>query len=511
MCGPSPSASELRHAVGEGRTLSGKVRRRWFSMFLGGLALACVLAACGSASSSAPSNPLATELSYIPSGSPVVATIATDPNSAQVKNLSALLTKFQVLNLLTSSLKQELQKQGLSYDADIKPLLGNPVVAGGIYTGGAGSTLKGVGVWVTKDAGKLKTLVTKPSTGAHKLGSHDGATLYRSRDGSSVLALDGPTLVVGDTQAVVKGALDRHANGGGVTVSQFDQQISGLPSNPLVQVSGNLAAVLATQQAAKARQIPWVAAIKGYAVSFTPTSNGISLDWKVDTTGRHLTNAQLPLAAGSAAPALAAREAGSLGIRDPAQIATFIESALQAANPNAYAQFQAALGALRRGFGIDVSGALSQLTGDLITAGQGSVSLIRAGVSNPAVVSQTLANLQKHIQTLSAQTTMRPVGHGFYLVTNPSLTFAVGLVGNQLVAGNASVARLRAFAAEPTKPSGGRGAISFSESLPQVLKLTGGLLHSAQAQLILSQLNDFSGWIANTPSALTGNALVTIK
>jgi hypothetical protein len=254
-----------------------------------------------------------------------------------------------------------------------------------------------------------------------------------------------------------------------------------------------------------------VAAIKGYGVSITPTSNGVSLDWKVDTTGRQLTAAQLPLAEGSAAPALAAREPGSLGIRDPAQIATFVESALQAAAPTTYAQFQAALGALSRGFGINVTGALGQLTGDLITAGQGQVSLIRAGVNNPAVVSQTLSNLQKHIHALSATTGMRPLGGGFYAVTDPSLTFDIGLVGNQLVAGNAPLARLRAFATEPTKPSGGRGAVAFSESLPQVLKLTGGLLHSAQAQLILSQLRDFSGWIANTPSALTGNALVTVK
>ncbi|MGA8761389.1 MAG: hypothetical protein WB562_00740, partial [Candidatus Sulfotelmatobacter sp.] len=280
---------------------------------------------------------------------------------------------------------------------------------------------------------------------------------------------------------------------------------------PLVQVSGNVAALLAMPQAAKARQIPWVAAIKGYAVSISATSNGVSLDWKVDTTGRQLTAAQLPLAAGSAAPALASGEPGSLGIRDPAQIATFVESAVQAVDPNAYAQFHAALGALRRGFGIDVTGALGQLTGDLITAGEGPISLFRAGVSNPAVVSKTLANLQTHIHSFSPTTGMRPLGDGFYEVTNPSLTFVIGLVGNQLVAGNASPAKLRSFATKPTVPSGGRGAIAFSESLQQVLKLTGGLVSSTEAQLILSQLNAFSGWIANTPSALTGHAVVTIK
>ncbi len=481
-------------------------------MLIGGLVLACVLAACGAAStSSAPSNPLAAELSYIPPGSPVIATIVTDPNSPPVKNASALLTKFQVSSLLTSSLTQELQKQGLSYDADIKPMLGNPAVLGTIETAGAGSKLKGVGVWVTKDASKLNALLSKSSSGDKKIGSHDGATLYRSRDGSTIAAVDGPTLVAADTQALVTAALDRHKNGGGMTLAQYNQQISGLPSGSLVHISGNVQPLLATQQTAQARQIPWVAAIKSYAVAMNPTSNGISLDWRVDTTGRQLTAAQLPLAAGSTAPALASGQPGSFGIRDPAQIATFVESAIQAVNPNSYAQFQAAVGALRRGFGIDVTGALGQLTGDLITAGQGQVSLIRAGVSNPAVVSQTLANLQKHIQSLAPDTRMKSLGGGFYVVSRQSLNFVVGLVGDQLVGGNASVPKLRAFATTPTAPSSGHGAIAFSESLPQVLKLTGALVHSTQAQLILSQLKDFSGWIGNTPKALTGNALVTIK
>jgi hypothetical protein len=481
-------------------------------MLVGGLLLACLLVACGSSGSgSAPSDPLAAELSYIPPASPVVATIVTDPNSAPVKNASALLTKFQVLNLLTTSLKQQLQKQGLSYDADIKPLLGNPAVLGTIETAGAGSNLKGVGVWVTKDASKLNALVTKSSNGEKKIGSHDGATLYRSRDGSMVAAIDGSTLVAADTRALVEAALDRHKNGNGMSLTQYNQQISGLPSGSLMKVSGNVQPLLATRQAAQARQIPWVAAIKGYGVAITPAANGVSLDWKVDTSARQLTAAQLPLASGSAAPALAAGEPGSLGIRDPAQIATFVESAVQAVNPTGYSQLQAALGALRNGFGIDVNGALGQLTGDLITAGEGPVSLIRAEVRNPAVVSQTLANLQKHIGSLAAGTSMKPLGGGFYLVSRRSLTFAVGVVGNQLVAGNASLSKLRAFAANPTKPSGGHGAIAFSESLAQVLKLTGAFVHSPEAQLILGQLKSFSGWLGNTPSALTGNALLTIK
>jgi Protein of unknown function (DUF3352) len=481
-------------------------------MLVGVLLLACLLAACGSASSSSqPSSPLATELSYLPAGSPVVATVATDPNSAPVKNLGALLSKFQVAGLLASSLKQELQKQGVNYDTDVKPLLGNPVVAGGIETAGPGSKLKGIGVWISKDASKLKALVTRPASGDTKIGSHNGATLYRNKDGTNALAIDGATLVIAETKALVTGALDRHSGGGGMTVTEYDQQIAGLPSHPLAQISGNVAALLATPKTAKARLVPWVAAIKSYAVSFSPTTNGVSLDWKVNTTGRQLTDSQLPLAAGSTPPALVSGGAASLGIRDPAQIVAFFESAVQAVNPTTWSRFQAELGALRSGFGIDVNGTLGQLTGDLIAAGSGKLSTIRATVTNPATVSQTLANLQKHIHVLSPSTSMSPVGGGFYRVSTRSLIFNVGVVGNQIVGGNASPAQLREFASKPTSRSTGQGAIAFSESLGQVTKLTGALLHSPQAQLVLSQLQSFSGWMGNTPSALTGNLLVTIK
>ena len=195
-----------------------------------------------------------------------------------------------------------------------------------------------------------------------------------------------------------------------------------------------------------------MAAIKGYAVSISPTSNGVSLDWKVDTTGRPLSAAQLPLAPGSTAPALASGEPGGLGIRDPAQIAAFVESAVQAVNPNGYAQFQAALGALRRGFGIDVTGALGKLTGDLITAGEGQTSLIRAGVSDPAAVRQTLSNLQKHIHSFSPNINMRPRRRRL-LPDHQSITDCRGGIGGQSIGRrDASIAKLRAFATKPTRP-----------------------------------------------------------
>lgn len=478
-------------------------------MLLVGLVAACLLAACGSSSSGASGDPLATELSYLPAGSPLVITLATDPGSPAIRNATALLGKVQLGAFVENALKQQLQQKGLNFDTDIRPLLGNRAVLSTLSPTLAGNQDKFLAAWVTKDADALNALVHKPSTGAHKSGSHDGATLYTFRGG--VLAIDGATVVIADTAAEVNAALDRRANGGGLTRAEYNREVAGLPSSPLLQVFGDVKASLAAAKDAPARRIPWVAALTSYGVAVNAQSNGLSLDWHLDTTGRPLTPSQLPIAAGSTAPALVSGATGALGVRDPAQIATFIESAAQAVDPTGYARFVNDEAALRRATGIDVNGALGLLTGDLITSGAGTLGLVRAGVSDPARARRTLADLQSHIQTFSPKLRMKPVGGGFYLLTSPKIRLNIGVVGSQVVAGDAAPARLRAFATAPTSGSGGHGAVAFRVSLQQVARLTGSLVQSPDARLVLGQLRDLTGWLAATPSALTGNLTVTVK
>jgi hypothetical protein len=478
-------------------------------MLVGGLVLACALAACGSASSgSSVSNPLATELSYLPPNSPLVAAIATDPNSASIKSANALLARFQLGSLLVSALKQKLQQQGINYDTDIKPLFGNPAVLAGLSATLTATTNSQnfVAVWITHDADKLNALVTKPAAGLSKIGTHAGATLYRSHSGNTVAAIDGPTLVVADTQAQVDAALDRHANGGGMTQAQYSQEVGGLPASPLLEVFGNVKASLANSNNAAALRVPWVAAITSYALSMNATSTGFSLDWRVNTNGRQLSASQLPFAAGTSAPNLASGGSGSFAIRDPAQLFSFFESTLQAADPAAYSRLLSGVSALRGAAGVDFNRVVALLTGDLITGREGASTVVRAGVSDPKLAAQTLATLQRH-----PNLHMTPVGGGFYTVQSQGKTVTVGIVGSQFVAGAVSAAQLRAFATAPTVPSGGHGAIVFRASLSQSLGRIASLVRSPQAQAILSQLGQFSGWMGVTPSALTGDATVTVK
>src|SRR5579884_3604779 len=94
-----------------------------------GLLAGLLLAGCGSSSHRAGSAPSA-ELSYFPASTPFIMSIATDPSSAAVKNAQGLLNRFPIATFGESALTTKLQQVGINYDADVKPLLGNPAMIG---------------------------------------------------------------------------------------------------------------------------------------------------------------------------------------------------------------------------------------------------------------------------------------------------------------------------------------------------------------------------------------------
>ena len=151
-------------------------------------------------------------------------------------------------------------------------------------------------------------------------------------------------LVVGLSPAEVDGALDRHAHGGGVTASQYAQAFNGLPQNSLVEAFGNLAGVLSGPSAAKARQVPWVAALRSYATSISANSSGLTFQYRLDTTGQQLTQAQVPLAPATVPPTLAGTLPIAAGIEDPAHIVAFVEIGGAGEQPGLLRQVPAAPG-----------------------------------------------------------------------------------------------------------------------------------------------------------------------
>jgi hypothetical protein len=473
---------------------------------------AVALAGCGS-SSSGSSSPLNTELSYFPSNSPFVMSIQTDPNSNAIKQTQQLVNRFPVAGLGESAAKARLSQVGLNYDADLKPLFGNPIafgLGGSEISGNTQSEF--LAVWVTKDQDKLNALLNKLLKGVQSSGTHGSAKLYPA--GSATIAVDGATLIIGASQAIVTTAIDRHSHGGGVTSSDYSSALAGLPQDALVDVFGSLSTALQSPGAAKARQIPWVAALKSYGVAVSASGSGLSFQYHLDTSGGSLTSAQLPIASGSTPPNFAGDAPIVAALHNPAQTFSFIVSAEQVTGSASYQGFLRRQAAAKAKTGTNLTSLFSQLTGNAVIASDTKGIMIRADVSDPSTASSTLAKLATFPQAFSSHPAhvIRGPG-GLYVVATPGSTTTIGVLGNQLVLGErVAPAQLQGFASAPTTPAtGAQGSLAYKIGLPVLLQLALRTAVPSTVQPILSQLGDITGWTAATTSGLTGSATLALK
>lgn len=484
--------------------------RRGLCLLVGLLALFAV--GCGSSKSTA-SSPLETELSYYPSSSPFVLSVMTDPSSTAVQNAMGLVKRFPLASFGESALTAKLDQVGIDYQSDIKPLLGDPLMFGTtgptLSNANAGSTY--LVVWMTKDSKKLNALV--PKLGLHKVGTHDSATLYQA-GGTSTFAVDDATILLAPTEAAAESALDRHGSAGGISSAQYKKAVSGLPQDSLIETLGNLTGVLAQPSAAKARAIPWVAAIRGYGASISASSTGLNFSYRLDTSGRSLTEDQVPLTTGTTPPNLVTSLPIAVGIQNPAHIFSFAESAVQATSPAQWAKFEKRQAQVRAKTGVDLTSLIKLATGSLVISSDTKATAGRAEVSDPSAADSALSKLVTlPSAALGQATTVSKLGAGFYEIKQPGgAPLNVGVVGNQLVIGKATPAQLKAFAASPTSPaSGARGSLAFRIGLAQVIALTQKGTPSEVAKTILNSLGDITGWASASTSALTGSATLAVK
>lgn len=467
-----------------------------------------VLAACGSSGpgSGGSANPRIQALSYFPTTSPFVLTVATNPSSAAIKQLQQQSPSY---TLAATAFFAQLSKLGIDYNKDVRPLFGNPLAAGLVSTSGLGASATSdfLVAWVAKDAAKLKALLGKlhlPRTG-----SHDGATLYSA--GQAAVANDGPTVMIARSATVLDAALDRHARHQGFDASAYARATTGIPSNGLITAFGDLTPLLSTPQAAKARLVPWVAAITGYGASVTSGAHGATVRFHIATTGKPLSISQLPIASGTSSPGIAGTLPIGLGIRDPAQIITFIAATLQQTGPAKYAKYRQQVAALRRRSGVDVAALAKTLTGQLHLESDGHTTIARAQLSDPAAMRAALAKL---VKAKSAKgTRMSTLGPGLYAVHHGhKTTLAIGVIDNQLLAGRATVAQLRAFAAAPvSSASAATGSVTFRVALPSLIATTLKRAPSLLAQRLISMLGLMTGSAEASTGGLTGTVTIPVR
>jgi hypothetical protein len=480
---------------------------------LASLAVALAVAACGS--SSPASTPLGSALSYYPKDSPFVMSIVTDPNAGAVKSAQAMVSRIPFATFGEAAAISRLQQLGINYDADIRPLFGNPLLVGiAGSTVHASAATRVLFAWVTKDSSTLDSLIKKLRL--HRAQTYRGAALYDLS--TATLAVDGATVLASTSPEEVMSALDRHANGAGMTSADFDRELGSLPKSGLVDAVGNLAAILAgSSGAAKARSVPWVAALRSYGVAVSAGSRGLSFQYTLDTSGAHLSSSELPIAPGSSPPGLAGTMPIQFGLRQPATTLAFALDAERRTSPAKYAADVAQMDAVRRKTGVDFRrDVLGQLGNSAAVESDGHRFIVRVDVINPAAAARTLRKLGSSALDVfgtHSHATLSPGPAGFETVHRahgPSVLF--GLVGSEFVAGTGSAADLRAFASAPAAAApGAQGAAAFRVALPQLLALTLKHLPSKAFQQVLGVLGDVTGWVSSTPSALTGSATLAFK
>ena len=169
---------------------------------------------------------------------------------------------------------------------------------------------------------------------------------------------------------------------------------------------------------------------------------------------------------------------------------------------------------MRAKTGVDINSLVKLATGDLIVDSDTHTTIGRVQVSDPAAAKTTIAKLAAHPAALQRRApNVTSLSGGFYSIKPVhGKPITVGLVGDQLVAGQASPAQLRAFATEPAAPApGAQGAVAFRVALADVIRLASKKAPSGIGAKIIGMLGDLTGWSAADPSGITGAATVTFK
>jgi Protein of unknown function (DUF3352) len=258
------------------------------------LVAAAVLAGCGSSGSS---SPLDSGLSYLPKNTPFAVSIDTNVNGSQYKSIAKILDKFPFGGQLKQSLQQRLrQSTKVNYGQDIKPILGNPFVVGGINARSVTDNTSDnefVGAIKAKDKDKLVSLVKKQ--GAKETGSEHGAKLYTD-NGGSPFAIKDDVLVVAGSKQLLDAALARADGGEHLSEDAFNKGLDGLPKDALLRVYANVGALVRSDPNSRdALRVKWVNALTTLGATLQATDSAFNVAFKLSTKPG-LSDSDLPLA-----------------------------------------------------------------------------------------------------------------------------------------------------------------------------------------------------------------------
>jgi len=462
-------------------------------------------------------------VSYLPKDSPFVASISTDLEGEQAKAIEKIAARFPLAGQARKGLEQSLSEGDVDFEQDVKPALGNELVAAGTNARTFTDDSEDddfVAAIQAKDGKALDGLVEKSRL--KEVGEVSGAKLYESKEGD-VSAIEGDVVVFGGSRELVEAALERHDGDDHLDENALDDATEDLPEDALVRFYFNAQELIANEPGSEdARKVKWVRALRtvGFAASFE--DDAVNVDFRANTDGEELSEQELPIAAGTESPPVIERpgEIG-VGLRDLEQILTFGEAAAQAVDPASFGDYSAGKETIERRLDVDIENdLLAQLDEVSATFSLAGGFGVRAGVKDEAAFERTLERIGPAAAKFAEGALGESVGYvkpkrsgGFYaLATADRDSIVYGVKDGVLVLANDDARAGALSSAQTEMVQGAEGAVSVSFDAQRLatqviarLGVAGGLGGAAGGSRLTEPLGDLTGSVFAEPEGITGS------
>lgn len=485
-------------------------------------ATALALSACGGDEAA---SPLDAALGYLPGDAPLAVAVSTDLDSDQYRTLGELVQRFPGGEQLVEGLRSELeQEEDVSFEEDLKPLLGNPFVVGAPDAEAiTGDQEQFIGAIQVQDGERLRELIEQEGS-ATEAGEVSGATVYELEDGD-VAAVEGDVMVVADTRERLDAALEQRDSDDRLTEEAFQEALADVPDEAPLKVYGNMNEILATSPESQeaAESVEWVGALETFGVGVSVDDQGLLLDLDVSTNPEALSEEGVPIAPGTddPPPVVAPDDRIGVGIRDPAHIVRFAELAAEQAGASevAFAKSQ-----LSEQLGIDLEeDVIAQFTGASSAAiGLDGAVAFRSELADPEAFEETLRTVAQRLPRaavgLGAEgLRLTPAGNGgLYTLSAPGGDqMVLGVVGGLFVVADSPQAAAQLAAAAPESVPEAEGSVTTRADAQAVAEqAVAGLVPLLGGEAVtgfLEPLGDLTGWLEADTSGLRGRFRLAIE
>jgi uncharacterized protein DUF3352 len=483
-------------------------------------AVAVAVSGCGGSDSS---SGVGAVLDYVPADTPFALELDTDVDGSQYKALDSILNRFPGADTIKALIKAQIAKgvNGADFDKDIKPLLGNPAVISATDVGSFLSSTEEAGFVAAlqvADKDALDSLIDK--TKPQKRGEVGGATVYQ--DGDTYFGVKDDVVVLAGSRELLEAALKRADGGDHLSQDDFEKGLDGLPNDALARVYVDVQKLLASSDgAAPARKIEWVNELRTLGLTVQAHNKSIDVQFNAVTDG-DLSDEDLPFASGDE-PAKVVKRAGEIGVglRNPRRLVTFIESALQAVDPQTFGQYEQGKSAIAAKLDLDLDkDVIDQLTGNLAASitPQGDFAA-RAEVKDPAAFANTVDKIAKALPQFGSSLGIERVrrsGDLYEARLSGGSSFVFGMAGDSLVVGSDAARAHAIAAAQPEAVPGASGSLVLSADAEGLARqIIAGLapqfgIPEPLVPVFARPFDELRGWVTTSTDGLKGKLSLTL-